>query len=68
MKTCFVKAFLLWTFLSAPTLFAQAPSDGVWQGYGGEWKHVSQQLVALVEATPAENFAWRPASQSAFHQ
>jgi uncharacterized damage-inducible protein DinB len=62
MKTCFVKAFLLWTFLNAPMLFAQAPSDGVWQGYDGEWKHVSQQLVALAEATPADKFAWRPAT------
>jgi uncharacterized damage-inducible protein DinB len=39
---------------------AQAP-EGVWQGYDGEWKHVSQQLVALAEATPAEKFSWRPA-------
>jgi uncharacterized damage-inducible protein DinB len=61
MKTWLVKAFLLWTLLGAPMLFAQAPSDGVWQGYDGEWKHVSQQLVALAEATPAEKFAWRPA-------
>src|SRR5947208_14317575 len=61
MKTCFVKAFLLWTFLSAPMLLAQAPSDGVWQGYDGEWKHVSQQLIALAEATPADKFGWRPA-------
>jgi hypothetical protein len=62
MKTCFVKAFLLWTFLNAPMLLAQAPSDGVWQGYDGEWKHVSQQLVALAEATPVDKFAWRPAT------
>jgi uncharacterized damage-inducible protein DinB len=34
---------------------------GIWQGYDGEWKHVSQQLLALAEATPAEKFAWRPA-------
>jgi uncharacterized damage-inducible protein DinB len=61
MKTCFAKAFLLWTFLSTPMLIAQAPSDGVWEGYDGEWKHVSQQLVALAEATPADKFAWRPA-------
>jgi uncharacterized damage-inducible protein DinB len=63
MRTCFAKAFLLCTFLSAPQLFAQAPSDGVWQGYDGEWKHVSQQLVELAEATPAEKFAWRPAPE-----
>ena len=61
MKTCFVKALLLWTLLSAPILLAQAQLDGLWQGYDGEWKHVSQQLVALAEATPADKFAWRPA-------
>jgi uncharacterized damage-inducible protein DinB len=37
------------------------PLDGLWQGYDGEWRHVSNQLVALAEATPAEKFAWRPA-------
>ena len=61
MKTCFVKAFLVWTFLSASMLFGQAPSGGIWQGYDGEWKHVSRQLIALAEATPADKFAWRPA-------
>jgi uncharacterized damage-inducible protein DinB len=56
-----VRVFLLLLFvsLSAPA-FAQAP-EGVWQGYDGEWKHVSQQLIALAEATPAEKFSWRPA-------
>ena len=33
----------------------------MWQGYDGEWGHVSKQLIALAEATPAEKFAWRPA-------
>jgi uncharacterized damage-inducible protein DinB len=42
-------------------LFAQALPEGLWQGYDGEWKHVSQQLIALAEATPADKFAWRPA-------
>jgi uncharacterized damage-inducible protein DinB len=57
-----VKIFLLLLFLSlsVPALPAQAP-EGIWQGYDGEWKHVSQQLVALAEATPAEKFSWRPA-------
>jgi uncharacterized damage-inducible protein DinB len=50
--------FLL--FLIATATFAQAP-EGIWQGYDGEWKHVSAQLIALAEATPAEKFAWRPA-------
>jgi len=45
----------------APRLFAQDQLDGVWEGYDGEWRHVSQQLIALAEATPAEKFAWRPA-------
>jgi len=61
VKTCFVQAFLLWLLLSTPMLFAQAP-DGIWQGYDGEWRHVSQQLIALAEATPAGKFAWRPAA------
>lgn len=61
MKTYFVKAFLLGV-LSTPLLFAQVAPEGIWQGYDGEWKHVSQQLVALAEATPAEKFSWRPAA------
>jgi uncharacterized damage-inducible protein DinB len=61
VKTCFVKAFLLWLLLSTPVLFAQAPPEGIWQGYDGEWRHVSRQLIALAEATPADKFAWRPA-------
>jgi len=57
-----VKALLLLlsVFLTAPALPAQAP-EGIWQGYDGEWTHVSQQLIALAEATPPEKFSWRPA-------
>ncbi len=57
-----MKAFLLLfsIFLSAPALPTQAP-EGIWQGYDGEWRHVSQQLIALAEATPAEKYSWRPA-------
>src|ERR1700684_561610 len=40
---------------------AQDTLDGIWQGYDGEWRHVSNQLIALAEATPADKFAWRPA-------
>jgi uncharacterized damage-inducible protein DinB len=36
--------------------------EGIWQGYDGEWLHVTQQLVALAEATPEGKFGWRPAS------
>jgi hypothetical protein len=62
LKTLFVKAFSLWLSLSTSIVFAQAPPEGIWQGYDGEWRHVSQQLIALAEATPAEKFAWRPAA------
>lgn len=55
-----MKKFLLAMVLGAATLHAQP--EGIWQGYDGEWGHVSRQLVALAEATPAEKFAWRPAS------
>lgn len=58
MKKIILFSFL---FLTARPLFAQAPPEGIWQGYDGEWKHVSKQLVDLAEATPEEKFAWRPA-------
>lgn len=37
------------------------PLDGLWQGYDGELRHVSKQLIALAEATPEGKFTWRPA-------
>ena len=40
---------------------AQTAPEGIWRGYDGEWEHVSSQLIALAEATPAEKFGWRPA-------
>src|SRR6516164_5154014 len=46
--------------VSAP-VFAQSIPEGLFQGYDGEWKHVSKQLIDLAEATPAEKFSWRPA-------
>jgi len=60
MKTC-LGFVLLCVLFSAPAAFAQKAPEGIWQGYDGEWLHVSQQLVALAEATPAEKFSWRPA-------
>jgi len=53
-----MKALLLATVLASAL---QAQTDDLWQGYEGEWHHVSRQLIALAEATPAEKFAWRPA-------
>jgi uncharacterized damage-inducible protein DinB len=44
----------------AAQLRAQTPK-GIWEGYDGEFGVTSSQLIALAEATPAANFAWRPA-------
>jgi len=55
-----VKVFLLAIVLSTSGL--QAQTEGLWQGYDGEWGHVSRQLIALAEATPPEKFTWRPAA------
>src|SRR5579859_1618145 len=52
---------LVLCLLLAPRMLAQAP-EGIWEGYDGEWKHVSQQLIALAEATPSDKFSWRPAA------
>lgn len=60
MKTRMAVALFLF-LVCARVSFAQDPLDGVWQGYDGEWRHVSQQLIALAEATPPDKFAWRPA-------
>jgi uncharacterized damage-inducible protein DinB len=60
-----MKKFFLLFILSAAVLHAQ-PADhpfqteGLWEGYDGEWSHVSQQLLALAEAIPADKYSWRP--------
>ena len=65
--TCGTGCLILWHMKTALalTLFAigaQAQNlEGLWQGYDGEWGHVSRQLIQLAEATPAEKFSWRPA-------
>jgi uncharacterized damage-inducible protein DinB len=56
------KSVLLLLCLSATPMLAQKAPEGIWQGYDGEWKHVTSQLIALAEATPADKFAWRPAA------
>ena len=55
------KALLLLVLFSAHPLLAQTAPEGIWQGYDGEWRHVTEQLIALAEATPEEKFSWRPA-------
>ncbi len=61
-----MKTLLLLFALSTASLHAQtAPLnpqyEGIWEGYDGEWGHVSRQLVALAEAIPADKYTWRPA-------
>lgn len=53
--------FLALILLCAQPAPAQKAPEGLWQGYDGEWLHVTQQLLALAEATPEEKFSWRPA-------
>src|SRR6478672_3655198 len=56
-----MRTLLLLLLLCAKPVLAQHAPEGIWQGYDGEWEHVTSQLVALAEATPEEKFAWRPA-------
>ena len=57
-----MRVLLLLLVLCVKPVLAQQAPEGLWQGYDGEWKHVTSQLIALAEATPAEKFAWRPAA------
>jgi uncharacterized damage-inducible protein DinB len=34
--------------------------EGLWQGFDGEWGHVSRQLMALAETIPEDKYGWRP--------
>jgi uncharacterized damage-inducible protein DinB len=56
-----MRILLLMILLCGKPVLAQHAPEGIWQGYDGEWKHVTSQLVALAEATPEDKFAWRPA-------
>jgi hypothetical protein len=52
---------LLVIVLMARPLLGQSAPEGIWEGYDGEWRHASSQLIALAEATPVEKCSWRPA-------
>ena len=58
-----MKTLLLLLALMPIALHAQSPKpdEGIWEGYDGEWGHVSRQLIALAEAIPADKYGWRPA-------
>ena len=53
------KLLLLLVCLISPAI-AQTLPGGIGQGYDGELKHVTSQLMDLAEATPTDKFAWRP--------
>jgi uncharacterized damage-inducible protein DinB len=55
MKKTLILLLLVW----ARPVLAQTAPEGIWQGYDGEWKHVSKQLLDLAEATPVDKFSWR---------
>ena len=56
-----MKTLLFAVVFGAVALHSQPSYEGLWQGYDGEWGHVSRQLIALAEAIPAEKYSWRPA-------
>ncbi len=56
-----MKVLFLSLALTAVALHAEDLREGMWQGFDGEWVHVSRQLIVLAEAIPAEKFTWRPA-------
>jgi hypothetical protein len=56
------KLLLVILLFSVRPLLGQTAPEGIWQGYDGEWRHASQQLIALAEATPEDKFGWRPAA------
>lgn len=62
MNTSLLKPLLVCLFLTIATLSSAQAPEGIWQGYDGEWKHVSSQLIDLAQAIPEEKFAWRPAA------
>ncbi|HEV2467867.1 MAG TPA: DinB family protein [Candidatus Sulfotelmatobacter sp.] len=55
------KLLLLLVCLVSPVIAQNVP-EGLGQGYDGELTHVTSQLLALAQATPADKFGWRPAA------
>src|ERR1043165_871757 len=56
-----MRTLLMLLVLCAKPVLEQHAPEGMCEGYDGEWKHVTSQLIALAEATPEDKFAWRPA-------
>ena len=68
MNSTFAKGLLLCIFLNTPILFAQTAPEGIWQGYDGEWKHVSQQLVGTRRSHPCRQVCLASRSRSALDE
>ena len=62
MKTRSAVLLLFVALVCAKPLLAQEDDlAGLWQGYDGEWDHVSRHLIALAEAIPADKYSFKPA-------
>jgi uncharacterized damage-inducible protein DinB len=48
-------------FPVASATYAQSAPEGIWEGYDGEWQHVTKQVIDLANAIPADKYSWRPA-------
>jgi uncharacterized damage-inducible protein DinB len=53
--------FVLALVCAQPLIAQEDDLAGLWQGYNGEWSHVTRHLVSLAEAIPADKYSWRPA-------
>jgi len=60
MKAWLGRAVALFVLFAMPVFAQQKLPQGLAEGYDGEWFHVSQQLIDLAEAMPADKFSWRP--------
>ena len=60
MRKPFARLFVIMLFAVTPLLAQPKIPEGLFKGYDGELRHVSEQLVSLAEAIPAEKYAWRP--------
>jgi uncharacterized damage-inducible protein DinB len=61
-----MKIFVLCLAISLAPIHAQSAAinpeyEGIWEGYNGEWEHVSRELTDLAQAIPADKYSWRPA-------
>lgn len=62
MKTRSLVVLMFLALVCVRPLLAQEDDlAGLWQGYDGEWSHVSRHLISLAEAIPADKYSWRPA-------